>query len=250
MRGRQAKLTHMLGIMTRATLRFGSPFPHRRLHRDMGEDSLLERLRPSRRRPELCPRGHNPQAFLSRTAAVPHPLQDHLRDGRGAQKKPDNTGVAAVPGDHTGVEGVRGKQTMGVQSPQHLVQAVAILWCRELVSFVHREPHVGPPCPLAVGAMESAGPEKKMDAGATGTQVAGEQTTRTSDPAVHPEVRPLLVLPLHVGVLQCLLSTKPLVRSKCQESLEEVQGFWGGVWRQEGVQRLPWPAGSRLSSPL
>lgn len=100
------------------------------------------------------------------------------------------------------------------------------------------------------GQWNLRGQKKKMDAGATGTQVAGEQTTRTSDPAVHPEVRPLLVLPLHVGVLQCLLSTKPLVRSKCQESLEEVQGFWGGVWRQEGVQRLPWPAGSRLSSPL
>lgn len=58
------------------------------------------------------------------------------------------------------------------------------------------------------------------------------------------------VSPLHVGVLQCLLRAKPLIRSKRQESLEEVQGFWGGVWRQEGVQRLPWPAGSRLSSPL
>lgn len=161
MRGRQVKLTHMLGIMTRATLRFGSPFPRRCLRRDLGEDSRLERLRPGRGNPELCPRGHNLQAFPSRAAVVPHPLQDHLRDGRGAQRRPDNTGDAAVPGDHTGVEGVRGKRTMGVHSPQHLVQAVAILWCRELVSFVHREPHIGPPCPLAVRAMESAGPEKK-----------------------------------------------------------------------------------------
>lgn len=102
MRGRQAKLTHTLGIMTRATLRFGSPFPHRSLSQDLGEDSLLERLRPGRRSPELCPRGHNPQAFLSRATAVPHPLQDHLRDGRGAQRKPDNTGVAAVPREHSG----------------------------------------------------------------------------------------------------------------------------------------------------
>lgn len=149
-----------------AILRFGSAFPRRRLRQDLGEDSGLERLPLGS--PELCPRGHNPQVFLSRAAAVPSPLQDHL------------------------------------------VQAVAILWCRELVSFVYREPHIGPPCPLAVGAMES----------------------------------------LHVRVLKSLLCTKPFVRSKCQESLEEVQGFWGGVWRQEGVQRLPWPAGSRLSSPL
>ena len=158
----------MLRIMTRATRRFGSAFSRWRLRRDLGEDSRLERLRPGRGSPELSPRGHNPQAFLSRAAAVPTLLQDNL------------------------------------------VQAFAILWCRELVSFVHREPHVGLPCPLAVGAMES----------------------------------------LHVGVLQRLLCTKALVRSKRQESLEEVQGFWGGVWRQEGVQRLLWPAGSRLSSPL
>lgn len=148
----------MLRVMTRATLRPGSPFPRRRLRGDLGEDSGLEGLSPGGGHPELCPRGRTPQAFLSRAAAVPPPLQDHL------------------------------------------VQAVAILRCRELVPFVHREPHVGAPCPLAVRAMES----------------------------------------LHVGVLQRLLSAKPLVRSKRQESLEEVQGFWGGVWRQEGVQRLPW----------
>ena len=71
-----------------------------------------------------------------------------------------------------------------------------------------------------------------------------------AQPFVHSEVHPLRVLPLHVGVLQRLLCTKARVRSKRQESLEEVQGFWGGVWRQEGVQRLLWPAGSRLSSPL
>jgi hypothetical protein len=102
--------------MTRATRRFGSAFSRWRLRRDLGEDSRLERLRPGRGSPELSPRGHNPQAFLSRAAAVPTLLQDNLRDGRGAQRRPDNTGVAAVSGDHTGVEGVRGKRTMGVHS--------------------------------------------------------------------------------------------------------------------------------------
>ena len=106
----------MLRIMTRATRRFGSAFSRWRLRRDLGEDSRLERLRPGRGSPELSPRGHNPQAFLSRAAAVPTLLQDNLRDGRGAQRRPDNTGVAAVSGDHTGVEGVRGKRTMGVHS--------------------------------------------------------------------------------------------------------------------------------------
>lgn len=92
--------------------------------------------------------------------------------------------------------------------------------------------------------MESTGPEKdgfRRDE----THLAGEQATGTPTP-----VRSLRVSPLHVGVLQRLLRAKPLIRSKRQESLEEVQGFWGGVWRQEGVQRLPWPAGSRLSSPF
>lgn len=117
MRGRQAKLTHMLGIMTRATLRFGSAFSRRRLRRDLGEDPRLERLRPGRGNPELCPRGHNPQAFLSRAEAVPPPLLNHLRDGRGAQRRPDSTGVTAVPGDHAGVEGVRGRRTLGFHSP-------------------------------------------------------------------------------------------------------------------------------------
>lgn len=88
---------------------------------------------------------------------------------------------------------------------------------------------------------------RKMDAGVMGAQVVGEQAPAL---ALHFEVRPLCTSPLHVGVLQRLLCTKPLVGSKRQELLEEVQGFWGGVWRQEGVQRLPWPAGSRLSSPL
>lgn len=108
MRGRQAKLTHKLGIMTRATLRFGSAFPRRRLRRDLREDSRLERLRPGRRHPELCPRGHNPQAFLSSAAAVPPPLQDHLRDGRGISEE------ARQYWDRCGD---RGKQTVGVPSP-------------------------------------------------------------------------------------------------------------------------------------
>lgn len=51
-------------------------------------------------------------------------------------------------------------------------------------------------------------------------------------------------LPLHVGVLQSLGCTEPLVRGKHQESTEEVQGLWGRVGRQEGVQRVPWPAGT------
>lgn len=109
-RGRQAKLTHGLGVMTWATLRFGSAFPRRSLRGDLGEDSGLERLSSGLGSPELCPRGRSPQAFLSRAAAVPPPLQDHLRDGRGAQSGgvADRTGVAA---------GARGKRAMGVRSP-------------------------------------------------------------------------------------------------------------------------------------
>lgn len=57
-------------------------------------------------------------------------------------------------------------------------------------------------------------------------------------------------LPLHVGVLQCPGCAKPLLRGKYQESPEEIQGLRGCVWRQEGVQRLPWPAGARVLSPL
>lgn len=90
------------------------------------------------------------------------PIRSRIICGMGGALRGSRTilGLLQCPGN-TVVEGVCGKRTMGVLSLQHLVQAVAILWCRELVSFVYREPHVGPPCPLAVGAMESAGPEKK-----------------------------------------------------------------------------------------
>lgn len=110
MRGRQAKLTHVLRVMTRATLRSGSPFPRRRLRGDLGEDSGLD---PGGGHPELCPRGRTPQAFLSGAAAVPPPLQDHLRDWRGAQRGPDGTEVAAI----RGFEGAGGERTMGVPAP-------------------------------------------------------------------------------------------------------------------------------------
>lgn len=57
-------------------------------------------------------------------------------------------------------------------------------------------------------------------------------------------------LPLHVGVPQRLRCAKPLARGKYQESLEEIQGLRGGVWRQEGVQRLPWPVGACILFPF
>lgn len=104
MRGRQARLTHVLGVLTRVTLRSGSAFSHRRLRGDLGEDSGLEGLSPGGGSSELYPRGRTPQAFLSRAAALPPPLQDHLRDGRGAQRGPDGTEVSAV----RGFEGARG----------------------------------------------------------------------------------------------------------------------------------------------
>lgn len=60
---------------------------------------------------------------------------------------------------------------------------------------------------------------------------------------LHPARAP--PLPLHVGVLQCLGCAETLVRGKYQEAPEEIQGLRGCVWRQEGVQRLPWPVGAR-----
>lgn len=171
MRGRQAKLTHMLGIMTMAILRFGSAFPRRRLRQDLGEDSGLERLPLGS--PELCPRGHNPQVFLLRAAAVPSPLQDHLRNGRGAQRRPDNTGVVAVPVDNTGVEGVRGEWTTGVHSPstwyRRLRYSGAESWSPSCTGSRTSDPRVH----SRSGQWNLRSQEKKIDAGAMGTQVAG-----------------------------------------------------------------------------
>lgn len=171
MPGRQAKLTHMLGIMTMAILRFGSAFPRRRLRQDLGEDSGLERLPLGS--PELCPRGHNPQVFLSRAAAVPSPLQDHLRNGRGAQRRPDNTGVVAVPVDNTGVEGVRGERTTGVHSPstwyRRLRYSGAESWSPSCTGSRTSDPRVH----SRSGQWNLRSQEKKIDAGAMGTQVAG-----------------------------------------------------------------------------
>lgn len=59
--------------------------------------------------------------------------------------------------------------------------------------------------------------------------------------------------PLHIGVLERLGCTKPLVWGKHQESPEEIQSLWRSVWWQEGIQSLSWPAASSrhlLSRPF
>lgn len=140
----------VLRVTVRATLRPGTRAPHRHPGGELGDRSAIEQVPPSPGSPGLWPRGGVPQDPLSWPMAVASSLQDHLQEGRVFRGAWCGHGGALVG---PGAGGLQGEGAVEVEA-KHLVEAAAILGCRELVSIQPWEPHLHITCPLVAGAVE------------------------------------------------------------------------------------------------